>query len=141
MTDAVDRGDRSAIPGGSETLLLVEDEPALRRATRRALEGKGYRVIEAPDGAVGLELLRVHGSEIAMVISDLVMPNLDGRQLAEALRAQGSTIPILFSSGYSVDSVSRDAARLTGVSYLQKPWALVALFARVREVLDAAQAP
>ncbi len=123
--------------GGTETILLAEDEPGIRRTTKRALEARGYEVMVAEDGAVALELFRRHRSEIDLVISDLVMPNLGGRQLVEALRAEGSGVRVLFTSGYSSDTVSGDSEFPPGVAFLQKPWTLDDLFARVRELLDA----
>jgi CheY-like chemotaxis protein len=121
---------------GTETILLAEDEPAIRRATRRALEGKGYRVLVAEDGEEALELCGRHRDEIALVISDLVMPKLGGRQLAEALRQMGSNVPILFTSGYSPESASGAAGLMRGVGFLQKPWVLTDLFSRVRSLLE-----
>jgi two-component system cell cycle sensor histidine kinase/response regulator CckA len=122
--------------GGSETILVAEDEPGIRRTTKRALEVKGYSVIVAEDGAVALELFRRHRDEIDLVISDLVMPKLGGRQLVEALRQEGSSVPVLFTSGYSADTVSGAAPFPLGVNFLQKPWTLDDLFARVRYLLD-----
>jgi CheY-like chemotaxis protein len=125
-------------PGGSETLLVVEDEPAIRRATRRALEGEGYSTLEAGDGEAALEVFRRHGGRIALVLSDLVMPKLGGRQLAEALRARGANVPILFTSGYSSGSAYRQGDLPPGVSFLHKPWTLADLLAAVRALLDGA---
>jgi CheY-like chemotaxis protein len=125
-----------AAEGGAETILLAEDEPAIRRTTRRALESRGYEVIAAEDGEEALELFRQRKDEISLVISDLVMPKLGGRQLAEALRAEGSRVQVLFTSGYSADTVGGGEFPAS-VSFLQKPWTLSDLFARVRELLDA----
>ncbi len=132
------RSDPGAVRGGSEALLLVEDEASIRRASRRALEGRGYTVFEAADGEEALARFAEHASEVRLIISDLVMPNLGGRQLAEALRAQGVTVPILFTSGYSEDDVYRSASLPPNVTFLHKPWSLTDLFARVRATLDAA---
>jgi two-component system cell cycle sensor histidine kinase/response regulator CckA len=122
--------------GGSETILLVEDDPAIRRATRRALEGRGYSVLDAADGELALETLGKHRESIALVISDLVMPNLGGRQLAEAMRADGLTIPILIMSGYADTPTYRNAELPAGVAFLHKPWTLNDLFVKVRTLLD-----
>ena len=134
------RPDPRQIPGGTEVLLLVEDDAAIRRASRRALEGRGYTILEAEDGERALEVFQQQHARIALVISDLVMPHLGGRQLAEALRAQGAQVPILFTSGYSETSVYREAALPPGVTFLHKPWTLTDLFTRVRTILDEAKA-
>jgi signal transduction histidine kinase/ActR/RegA family two-component response regulator len=142
IIDSVQRVDRDLhtdpreIRGGNELILLVEDEPAIRRASRRALQGKGYSTVEAADGEEALEIFRQHSDSISLIISDLVMPKLGGRQLAAALREAGSTVPILFTSGYSPGSGLEEQALPPGVAFLMKPWSLSDLFGRVREMLD-----
>ncbi len=126
-----------AAPSGREGILLVEDDAAIRLATRRALEGKGYRVWEAADGALALECFQVRAREIALVVTDLGMPNMGGRQLADAIRARGSHVPILFTSGYAREWLHGAAGVPVGVRFLPKPWTLVDLFAQVREAIDA----
>jgi PAS domain S-box-containing protein len=130
--------ERRTATGGTETILLAEDEPGIRRTTRRALEGKGYRVIVAEDGEAALQLYRQHRDQIDLVISDLVMPKLGGRQLVEAMRSEGSDVQVLFTSGYSTDTVNGAGDLQPGVAFLQKPWTLDDLFARVRDLLDRA---
>jgi CheY-like chemotaxis protein len=132
--------DPTRVLGGGEKILIVEDEPAIRRAARRALQGKGYLTLEAEDGEEALEVYRQHGDSIALVISDLVMPKLGGRQLAAALRGDGSTVPILFTSGYSPGSGLEEQGLPPGVAFLLKPWSLSDLFVKVRELLDSARA-
>jgi two-component system cell cycle sensor histidine kinase/response regulator CckA len=121
---------------GTETILLVEDDPAIRRTTRRALESRGYTVLLAEDGEEALERYQEHKDRIALVISDLVMPKLGGRQLAEALREAGSPVRILFTSGYSPGGHTHAATLPEGIQLLQKPWSLTDLFASVRTLLD-----
>lgn len=128
--------DPKQVAGGTETILLAEDEPAIRRTTKRALEGKGYTVLMAEDGEEALELYGEHKDRIALLISDLVMPKLGGRQLVDALRQEGSRVPILFTSGYSPGSGYRNGEFPAGVEFLQKPWTLTDLLVRVRELLD-----
>jgi len=128
--------DPGRIRGGNETILVVEDDAAIRRAARRALEGKGYTVVEAGDGEEALNIFRRDGRNISLIVSDLVMPKLGGRQLADALREMGSTVPLLFTSGYSADSTYRAAELPPGVAFLHKPWTLTDLFDKVREMLD-----
>ncbi len=128
--------DPKQVRGGTETILLAEDEAAIRRTTVRALGRKGYSVLVAEDGEEALELYRQNRDRIALVISDLVMPKLGGRQLAEALRQDGSEVPILFTSGYSPESASRGVEFPTGVAFLPKPWTLTDLFVQVRTLRD-----
>jgi PAS domain S-box-containing protein len=123
-------------PSRSETVLVVEDEAAIRRASRRALEGEGYAALEAADGEEALEIFRRHGDRIALVIADLVMPRLGGRQLAEALRASGADVPILFTSGYAPGTAYHQGDLPPGVRFLHKPWTLADLLTAVRGLLD-----
>jgi PAS domain S-box-containing protein len=121
--------------GGSETILVVEDEEAIRRTIKRALEGQGYDVVLAGDGAEALEVVRARQADIDLIISDLIMPRLGGRQLFEVLEQEGARVPFLFTSGYSEREVQRSGVGFD-VPLLLKPWTLNDLFARVREVLD-----
>jgi PAS domain S-box-containing protein len=131
------RADREPAVGGTETILLAEDEVAIRRATRRALEKQGYTVLVAADGEEALDIYRKQGSKIHLVISDLVMPKLGGRQLAEALRSENPDVKIVFTSGYSPGSDYQHASFPAGAIFLHKPWTLADLFRTVRETLDA----
>jgi CheY-like chemotaxis protein len=124
-------------PGGHEGILIVEDDAAIRNATRRALESKGYHVWVAADGAEGLAVYRANRQDVALVLSDLVMPNMTGREMAGALRAAGASVPVLFASGYSADWIYGDMDLPDDVHFLPKPWTLTTLFLRVREVLDS----
>lgn len=126
-----------AVAGGTECLLVAEDEPAIRLASRRALESKGYEVIDAADGEQALQLWRENRDRVALVVSDLVMPNLGGLQLAQALRAAESDVPVIFTSGYSTESVLHDGELPPDVQFLHKPWTLSQLFSLVRSALDA----
>jgi PAS domain S-box-containing protein len=128
-----------AVRGGGETILLAEDDAAIRMATRRALERNGYVILDASDGEQALSVFRANASTIDLVISDLIMPNLGGRQFAEALRAEGSTVPVLFTSGYSSEAVYRQGEMPARVGFLHKPWTLTQLFTRVRDILDGAE--
>ncbi len=121
---------------GGETILLVEDEGGIRRATKRALEGQGYSVLLAADGEEALEVFRQHEPAIDLIVSDLVMPRLGGRQFYEALKERGKDPQILFTSGYSAQDVRAGSGFLRDVPFLHKPWTLTDLFLRVREVLD-----
>jgi PAS domain S-box-containing protein len=123
------------VHGGTEMILVVEDEPAIRRATRRALESHGYAVLTAADGEEALEVFDAHESEIDLVISDLVMPKLGGRQLYDAVRGKGSTVKFSFMSGHSADEVHESTTFELGTPVLEKPWTLDRLLEQVRDVL------
>jgi two-component system, cell cycle sensor histidine kinase and response regulator CckA len=125
-------------PRGHEGILVVEDDDAIREATRRALVSHGYQVWTAEDGSVGLAMYRRHASEIALIVSDLVMPNLGGHDMADALRNEGVTVPILFTSGYSSDWLFGDGDTPAHVLFMPKPWTLADLHRRVRAALDGA---
>ncbi len=128
--------DPQQVRGGTETLLLAEDDAAIRRTTKRALEGSGYTVLIAEDGEEALEIYRTNRDRVALVISDLVMPKLGGRQLAQALHQEGANVRILFTSGYSPESAFRASKFPAGVAFLQKPWTLTDLLVQVRSLLD-----
>ena len=124
------------LPGGSETVLVVEDEEALRGFARRALEKHGYRVLTAANGLEALEVLRVEGRAVALVVSDMVMPRMGGPQLEKAMREEGIRTPVLFTSGYAARTVDEQRLREGRVPFLAKPWTVADLLRRVREVLD-----
>jgi PAS domain S-box-containing protein len=124
-------------PRGSETVLLVEDEEALRRLSRRVLAQFGYTVIEAPDGEEALHLAEAYHGPINLVLTDVVMPRLSGRDLAERVRASHPEAKILFMSGYTDDAVVQHGVQTQSVALLRKPFTPYALAARIREVLDA----
>jgi CheY-like chemotaxis protein len=119
---------------GTETILIAEDEEALRRVATRALEQLGYRVLTAADGQEALVLYHAHADEIDLVISDSVMPRLGGIAFHETLRREGSRVRFLLASGYAPDDRGRHGD--VGVPFLAKPWTLSELTAKVREVLD-----
>jgi PAS domain S-box-containing protein len=136
ITDAVAVAapERAAAPHGTETLLLVEDQEMLRRATARTLGKLGYTVVAASDGAEGLRLLREQAGTFALVISDVVMPNVGGVELYQRARAEGIRVRFLLTSGY-IGGPS-DAAVPPGVPLLEKPWSVEAFAQKVREVLE-----
>ncbi|MFW6049624.1 MAG: hybrid sensor histidine kinase/response regulator [Myxococcota bacterium] len=125
--------------GGSETILLVEDDDRLRRATRRVLRRMGYEVLEASSGPDALRVARSHGGPIHLLLTDVVMPEMGGPELAEALVAERRNVRVLFSSGYSGDVVARQAPGGQDVSFLDKPFTPAALGRAVREALDGAR--
>ena len=123
--------------GGHETILLVEDEPAVRRLVGRCLRRSGYRVFEATNGVEALELWRQHGERIDLLFTDMVMPEgMTGLALAERLRADKSALKVIVSSGYSLEITSRGAPAGGKTAFLAKPYEMSSLAATVRRCLD-----
>lgn len=123
-------------PRGSETLLVVEDEDAVRLLIRTVLEQNGYRILEASGGAEAMELAKQHPNSIQLIVTDVVMPEMGGRQLVEALRRMHPKAKVLYLSGYTDDAVVRHGVLHDTANFLQKPFATLALARKVREVLD-----
>jgi CheY-like chemotaxis protein len=122
-------------PRGDATVLIVEDEPSLRALTREVLEESGYRVLESEDGVAALEVARAHAGPIHLVISDVVMPRMGGRELAERLALERPKAKILFVSGYTADTIARQGVLEEGVRLLHKPFTPDALLLKVADVL------
>jgi PAS domain S-box-containing protein len=125
------------LPRGRETILLVEDEGALRALARHVLTSCGYTTLEAADGREAVRVAEQHPGRIDLVVSDVVMPHLGGRQLVERLAAVRPGLKVLFLSGYTDDAVVRHGVREAEYAFLQKPFTPTALAQKVREVLDA----
>jgi CheY-like chemotaxis protein len=122
----------------SRTILVVEDEHAVRTLVRRILEGLGHRVLSARDGSEALEISDAHAGTIDLLVSDVIMPNMRGREIAERLSVARPGIGVLFISGYPRDDIVRDGVLDPGVHFLQKPFDTSELTARVEELLDSA---
>jgi len=122
---------------GTETVLFVEDEQSVRELVRDYLTGVGYRVLDAADGVEALEIARAHKGTIHILITDVVMPRLSGRDLAAKLSPERPGIKVLFISGYTDDTIVRHGVLEGGVAFLQKPFNLRALADKIREVLKA----
>ena len=131
------RENLDAMRMGSETILLVEDEEAVRKIAKLALESHGYTVVEASSGADALKIVEKFSKPIDLVISDVVMPGMSGRQFAEALRAGRPAFRLLFISGYTDDAVVRHGIVKAEEAFLQKPFSPITLARKVREVLDS----
>jgi len=125
------------IRGGTETILLVEDEKPVRELVARVLERHGYKVLQAATGVEAVDLWREHKNTIALLLTDLVMPeNMNGRELAEKLWADRPDLKVIFSSGYSADIVGKDFRLEPELNYLQKPYQPQTLIVAVRRCLD-----
>ena len=123
--------------GGTETVLVVEDVAAVRAVARRMLERYGYSVLEAADGEAAIRLAAKFGEPIHLLITDVVMPNLGGRDLAEVFAKTYPNTRVLFMSGYTDDAVVRHGILQEDIAYLQKPFTPESLARKVRAVLDA----
>ncbi|HKP60816.1 MAG TPA: ATP-binding protein [Polyangiales bacterium] len=126
------------LPTGHETVLLVEDESTLRRLLRSVLQSQGYHVIDAPSGPEALELLRDLHGPVDLILSDVVLPGMPGRQLAAAVRMLHPRAKLLFFSGYADDALARSGVT-RDADLMQKPFSPSDLARRVRQVLDATQ--
>ena len=122
---------------GSETVLLVEDEKAVRDLARRVLEGRGYAVLVGADADQALELSRRHQGPIDILVTDVVMPGLSGPRLADVLLAERPSLKVLFTSGYAGEEIANRGVLPPETQLLQKPFTPRSLAQRVREILDA----
>jgi signal transduction histidine kinase/ActR/RegA family two-component response regulator len=123
--------------GGSETVLVVEDEPLVRSLAVRALRDQGYRVLQAEDGQAALEAARSHDGEIHLLVTDVVMPGMNGKELADRLSAERPGLRVLYVSGYTDHAVVRHGVLEEGIAFLSKPFDMSNLARTVREVLDS----
>src|SRR5664280_2204602 len=124
------------VAGGNETVLLVEDEPVVRELAVSTLREKGYTVVEAGNGEEGLRLAQQHDGKIDLVLTDVVMPVMGGKEMADALRTSHPDTKVLFTSGYTEDAMGHHGVLRPGILFLQKPYMTATLARKVREVLD-----
>jgi len=122
---------------GKETVLLVEDEPAILDVSTQMLQMQGYRVLAAATPGEAIRLAEEHRGEIHLLMTDVVMPEMNGRELAKKLLSLYPGLKRLFMSGYTADVIAHHGVLDEGVQFIQKPFALKALAAKVREVLDS----
>jgi CheY-like chemotaxis protein len=121
---------------GRETILVAEDESVILRVARVALEKLGYRVLCAGDGLEALEVASREPGRIDLLVTDVVMPKLGGRELAARLTQQRPETKVLYTSGYAENAIAYQGVLSEGVHFIQKPYSLAGLAERVREVLD-----
>ncbi len=127
--------------GRGETVLVVEDDPPLLLLISRVLKGLGYEVIEAASGDPAIALAESHRGAIDLLISDIIMPGMNGRDLSDRLKAKRPGIRVLFVSGYPADIISGQSVLEKGVSFLPKPFSAAGLASKVREALDSGSGP
>jgi two-component system, cell cycle sensor histidine kinase and response regulator CckA len=121
---------------GTETILVVEDDPRVRAVTVRALRAAGHRVLVAGSGAEALGIAEGNCGALHMVVTDVVMPGMSGRAVIDALRVRRPGLPALFVSGYPQEVIARRGVLDSGIEFLPKPFTPSALVARVRSILD-----
>lgn len=121
--------------GGTETILLVEDEDSVRQLVRDTLASKGYHVLEGDNGEAGMAAAAAHRGRIDLVITDVVMPGMGGREMIKQLGETRPETKVLYLSGYTEDAIMSDGSIETGTAFLQKPFTLQSLSRKVREVL------
>ncbi|MGH7529535.1 MAG: response regulator [Gemmatimonadales bacterium] len=138
--EAVERPERpsagAARTGGAETVLIVEDDEPLRRLAHRAIAAAGYTVLQADRGAMALDIARRHKGRIDLLLTDVIMPDTNGRKLADALRAERPGLKVLFMSGYPDGAIVHHGMLEPGVAYLPKPFTTEGVARKIREVLD-----
>ncbi|MBD3164991.1 response regulator, partial [bacterium] len=128
--------DNEDIVGGSETILLVEDEAAFLRMGKTMLEGLGYRVLFTSSPTEALRVAQHYEHPIDMLITDVIMPEMNGRALAEKVQVVHPELTSLYMSGYTANVIAHRGVLDEGVHFMQKPFSLKKLASKVREVLD-----
>ena len=126
----------TAMPKGKETILLVEDDPEVRALARLILHGQGYTLLEAGDGQEALNLFSRYSDPIHLILTDVIMPGMNGKTLIEQLSQTQPNVKILFMSGYTDNMIAQHGVLDPGLAFLQKPFSPVTLARKVREVLD-----
>ena len=138
LRPAAEHPEERPVKGGTETILVVEDEAPVRELVCSLLERQGYRILQAESGRKALEVWKTSKNGIDLLLTDLVMPDrMNGRELAERLWAERPNLKVIFTSGYSVDVVGKDFVLRSGLNYLQKPYPPQKLALAVRDCLDA----
>jgi len=136
---AVEAAPSVSARAGGETVVVVDDEPMVREMLCESLREFGYRVLDAGEVGEALEVCRRHDGPIHLLLTDVVLPGMSGRELAERLAPERPEMKIVFMSGYTDDAIVRRGVLAAGVAFLQKPFTLVAMARKVRETLDDAR--
>lgn len=123
------------IAAGSETILLVEDEEVVRNLVERILTRSGYRVLTASDGCQAIDIVLEFSEKIDLLLTDVVMPKMSGRELAERVQALRPDIKVLYMSGHTDDAILYHGIERSEIAFLQKPFSMHSLTAQVRKVL------
>lgn len=129
----------SASSTGSETILLVDDEAAVRLVTRRLLQRFGYTVLEADSGEQALRVAEQYGGPIDLVLTDVMMPGMGGRTVASEVLRTRPRVRVLFMSGHAAEVIAQQGIAEEEVGFLQKPFSPAGLQGRIRELLDTAE--
>jgi CheY-like chemotaxis protein len=122
--------------GGAETILLVEDQDAVRSYTKAALREYGYQIIDAASAESALVVAKEHSGHIHLLLTDVVLPGMNGKELSERLKASHPWVKVLFASGYTADVIARHGVLHEGTAYIPKPYSPASLAIKVREVLE-----
>ena len=125
---------------GRETVLLVEDDPSIRDLAQRVLLKRGYSVLAAASPGEAVRLVGEHDRQVDLLVTDVMLPEMSGPELAKILAAHHAGLPVLYMSGYTDTTVVRGGQLDPGATFLPKPFGPEALLRKVREVLDAAAA-
>ena len=124
------------VVSGTETILLVEDQQEVRDVVRQTLQRHGYNVLEAVDGDAALALLQSGAGPIHLLLTDVVMPHMSGRELVDAITKHDRSIRVLYTSGYTDDAIVRHGVLDPSIAFIQKPFTPEQLLGRVRDVLS-----
>jgi CheY-like chemotaxis protein len=135
-TPLLPRAVEAPAAGGSETILLVEDEALLRDVARDSLQQAGYTVLEAPSAFAALETARLHAGRIGLLLTDIVLPGMNGRALAHQLAKLAPDARVLYMSGYPDEAIAQHGVLEPDIHFLSKPYTYEQLLRKVREVLD-----
>jgi CheY-like chemotaxis protein len=129
--------DSESTPGGSETLLIVEDQDEVRELARDILEQHGYTVLDAGDGDTAWRLFESHREQVDLLLTDVVMPGSSGRALADRVTSARPEVKVLYMSGYTDQAIVHHGVLEQGIAYLEKPFSIDSLTRAVRSTLDA----
>lgn len=128
---------RAPTTGGGETVLVVEDEAAMREVTRRILHRNGYRVLLAANGHEAIDAVDSHPAHIDVLLTDVIMPQMLGKEVADRIRQVRPEVAVLFMSGYTQGVLDTQGVLEPGVNLIEKPFSESSLLIKLREVIDA----